>query len=304
MSTTSTEQSSGAAAAQGASRGRRRAVDDIFGERHVYEPHRVGLPPLGRYARMVWRRRAFALELSRTNMRAQHLNTVFGQLWLLLNPVLLGMVYFLLVDLLRQHSRGFAFFAHLLAGLFLYQIVQTSATDGARSVVKGGRLILNTAFPRTLLPIASVITAFKRFLPTLLVYAPIHLIAGLPVDWQLVYLIPVVALMVIFASGLAMLLSAAQVYFRDLSSFLPYVLRIWLYVSPVLYYYDEVPSKYKPILDVNPLTPILASWSDVLDKGHAPRPGFLLLGVAWAAVAFAAGFLFFVSREREFAVRI
>ena len=62
-----------------------------------------------------------------------------------------------------------------------------------------------------------------------------------------------------------------QVYFRDLSNFLPYVLRIWLYVSPVLYYADEVPDRYKWLLDVNPLGGLLTAWSDVLNAGQAPR---------------------------------
>jgi ABC-type polysaccharide/polyol phosphate export permease len=277
--------------------------DDEYAERHVYLPHKVGLPPLGTYLRLAWQRREFALELSRTTMRAKHFDTVFGQLWLLLNPLLLGLVYFLLVDLLRG-GRPLSFFAHLLGGLFVYQIIQTAANDGARSVVKGGGLILNTAFPRTLLPLASVATAVKRFIPTLFVYFPIHFAAGLGLDVNMLWAIPILLMTVLFASGIAMFVAAAQVYFRDLSSFLPYVLRIWLYLSPVLYYWEEVPHKYRTLLEFNPLVPMLASWSDVLNKGNPPELGLMLLGTAWALVAIVLGALFFISRERDFAVRI
>src|ERR687888_2243188 len=117
--------------------------DDEYAERHVYLPHKVGLPPMKHYLGLVWKRREFAFELSRTTMRAKHFDTAFGQLWLLLNPLLLGLVYFLLVDLIRGHGRPLSFFAHLLAGLFAYQIVQTSANEGSKAVVKGGGLILN-----------------------------------------------------------------------------------------------------------------------------------------------------------------
>ena len=55
--------------------------------------------------RELWRRREFAFELSRTDLRAQHFNTVFGQLWLVLNPLLLACVYFVLVDILRARTR-------------------------------------------------------------------------------------------------------------------------------------------------------------------------------------------------------
>ena len=75
--------------------------NDFAGEHHVYVPHLVGLPPLRSYVREVWRRREFAIELARTKLREQNFDTVFGQLWLVLNPLLLALVYFILVDILR-----------------------------------------------------------------------------------------------------------------------------------------------------------------------------------------------------------
>ena len=74
-------------------------------ETHVYEPHRVGLPLIRPYVRELWRRREFAFELSRTKLQAQHFDTVFGQFWLVLNPLLLALVYFVLVDILRHGHR-------------------------------------------------------------------------------------------------------------------------------------------------------------------------------------------------------
>src|SRR5215213_11120533 len=71
--------------------------NEFTATRHVYEPHVVGLPKIRPYVRKLWRRREFASELSRTKLRAQHYNTVLGQLWLVLNPLLLGIVYFILV---------------------------------------------------------------------------------------------------------------------------------------------------------------------------------------------------------------
>jgi teichoic acid transport system permease protein len=278
--------------------------DEFTGERHVYEPHAAGLPPLRSYARELWRRREFALELSRTRLRAQHFDTVFGQLWLLLNPLLLAGVYFVLVDILRPRSGGGVFFAHLMACLFAYYFVSNSMREGVRSVVKGGKLILNTAFPRALLPLSSVLNAFMRFVPTVVIYAPVHVLAGLPVGPHLLWVLPLVALLLVLASGLAMLVAALQVYFRDLSNFLPYLLRVWVYVSPILYYAREVPKRYEWILAINPLAPLLTAWSDVLNAGHAPSAGDVALGALWAFALFASGALFFVSREREFAVRL
>jgi teichoic acid transport system permease protein len=255
--------------------------------------------------RELWRRREFAFELARTKLREQNFDTVFGQLWLVLNPMLLALVYFILVDILRaSDSRNSEFFAHLVAGLFAFMIIHNAMTVGVRSVTKGGRLILNSAFPRALLPLSAVITSFMRFIPTFVIYVPIHLASGLPVNANQLWVIPILALLLLVASGLAMLVAAAQVYFRDLSNFLPYALRIWLYVSPVLYYADEVPQRYQWLLDVNPVGGLLTAWSDVLGAGHAPQLESMLLGLAWGVGLFGAAGLFFLSREREFAVRL
>jgi teichoic acid transport system permease protein len=283
----------------------RRPRPGEFGDEHqVYEPHRIGLPPLRSYVQELWRRRQFVFELARMNLRAQHFNTTLGQLWLLLNPLLLALVYFTLITIVRGGSRGSDFLAHLMLGLFAFRLVSTCVGDGARSVVSGGRLILNTAFPRTLLPLSSVLTAFMRFLPTVAVYAVMHVVAGLPVGPHLLWAIPILALFVLFGAGAAMFAATAQVYFRDLTNFLPYFTRIWLYTSPVLFYIDEIPSRLKPILVLNPLYPLLGALSEVVNLGHNPSPGFLAAGFAWALGVFVLGSLFFISREREFAVRL
>jgi teichoic acid transport system permease protein len=283
----------------------REPENEFTARRHVYEPHKVGLPPIGPYMRELWRRREFAVELSRTKLRAQHFETAFGQLWLVLNPLLLACVYFLLVYILRgAGSRGTDFFAHLLAGLFAYYFISDSIRLSVKSVTGGGRLILNTAFPRVLLPLSSVITAFMRFLPTLIIYIPVHIIAKLPVDQHLLWLIPLIFLMFVMAAGAGMLVSALQVYFRDVKNFLPYFLRVWLYSSPVLYYAHEVPEGLKWILVVNPLGGLLTAWSDVIIGGENPEPWSLALAAAWSCGIFLVGWLFFVSREREFAVRL
>src|SRR3954454_16393146 len=168
--------------------------------RHVYEAHRVGLPPLGTYLHDAWHRRQFARELSRTELRAQHFDTALGQLWLLLNPLLLTLVYFVLVDILRHGTRGAEFFAHLMIGLFAFHFFMQAVLQGTRSVVSSGKLILNTAFPRVLLPLSSVRTPFWPSVPTLPIYAVVHVATGLPIQPELLWAIPVFALLALFTA--------------------------------------------------------------------------------------------------------
>ena len=278
--------------------------DDYLGEHHVYEPHRAGLPQLAPYFRELWRRKSFAFELSRTEMHAANTDTFFGQAWLVINPLLLASVYFVLVDIVSGKSQRPEFFAHLTAGLFLFYFVSGAMLAGSGAVVGGGRLILNTSFPKMLLPMSSTYTAFRRFLPTMIVYAVLHVVSGLPVGLHLLWLPLVLAEAFCFAFGLAMLFSTLQVYFRDTKSFLPYAVRIWLYLTPILWFADKAPARLQPFLPVNPLYGIMGSWSQVLIEGEPPAARLMLLGAAWSVGTLVVGGLFFMSREREFAVRI
>jgi len=282
-------------------RGRR---DDFTSERHVYEPFRVGLPPLGSYLRQLWRRREFGLALARSELRAAHLDTLFGRVWLVLNPMLMALVYFMLVEIIRHGSKSPEFLAHIMATLFAFRFVSSSIKDAARSVTSGGRLILNTAFPRAILPISAVIEGFYRFLPMVAVYAVVHVAVGLPVGPQLLWVVPIILLLVLFATGISMFVAAAQVYFRDLRHFLRYFLRIWLYTSPIIWTVDQVPEGLKPFLALNPLYPFLGSLSDTVIDGTSPPMTWILWSAAWALVVLVGGGLFFISREREFAVRL
>jgi ABC-type polysaccharide/polyol phosphate export permease len=286
------------------SRARRRRENEFTAQRHVYEPHRVGLPPFGPYMRELWRRREFAFELSRTDLRAQHFDTAFGKFWLVLNPLLLSLVYFVLLDIVRGGRSGPEFFAHLVAGVFAYHFVSGAVRSGVKSVTSGGKLIMNSAFPRVLLPLSSVVTGFKQFLPTMIIYIPIHLATGLPIGWHLLWVLPLVLMLAVLAAGLCMLVAALQVYFRDLRSLIPYILRVWLYASPVLYYASRVPERYHWLLYANPLAAPLSAWSDVLRFGRHPATWELAFGSAWAVTIFVGSLLFFMSREREFAVRL
>ena len=282
-----------------------RDEDEFTGNYHVYEPYKVGLPPLGPYLRELRRRREFALTLSRTKLRAKHFDTALGQLWLVLTPLLMACVYFMLVMVIRGGSRGVEFFAHLCAALFLFQLFAGSVREAVNSIVGGGRLILNTAFPRVLLPLSSVVGGFRRFVPTVPVYLVIHVLAGVAFGWAMLLTIPIVALVILMAAGFSCIVAAGQVYFRDLNGFLPHVLRIWLYSTPILYTAAEATDRGLGFLMwLNPMAPLVRAWSSVVDHQELPEAGVIAAGAGWAVFFFVVGILFFVSRERELAVRI
>ena len=282
-------------------------VDDEFEPvYHRYTPHRAGLPPLVPYFRELWARREFAAEMSKASLRSSNVNTVFGQLWLILNPMLLAGVYYLLVTIIRQRHDP-ALFTHLVLALFAFTMVQSAASTGATSVTGSGRLLINTAFPRLLIPLSAVRTAFWRFLPTIPIYLLFHIIFGLTWHPRMMISLYFLATMVVFSMGLSALFATCQVYFRDTSSFLPYFLRLWMYLSPVLWL-PEMLARMGPatkiIVELNPMYPMLTGYAQLLQGGQTPPPWMWAAAAGWALGASLVGFLFFIGREREFAVRL
>jgi ABC-type polysaccharide/polyol phosphate export permease len=273
---------------------------------HQYGPHRAGLPPLVKYFRELWHRRAFAAEMSRATMRGANTLTYFGQAWLVLNPLLLAGVYYMLVTIIRGEHNP-ALFTHLTLSLFAFTIVSTAVTSGATSVTKSGKLLINTAFPRLLIPLSAVRTAFFRFLPTVPVYLAFHLAFGNPWHPRMLLSLYFLGCMVVFGMGLAAFFATLQVYFRDTSSFLPYFVRIWMYLSPVLWLPESLAGMgraVRTVVGLNPMYSMLGGYTDLIQDGAFPATYMWVSSAAWALAVAVIGFLFFMSRERDFAVRL
>ena len=271
----------------------------------VFSATKTGIPALIPYFSELWKRREFAVEVARANIRAQQVNTVIGQFWLVLNPLLLAAVYYVLVVVISGgKNQGADYFSHLLGGLFIYYYVSGCMSAGAISVTSAGRLITNTPFPRLLLPISAVFTAMYRFLPTVPVVLLGALVTGQSLHLNQLFAIPAFVLVTLFSLGLASIFATVQVYFRDTNSFLPFINRIWLYISPVLFYPEQLPEKLQTIAPLNPLYSLIGIWSDTLIRAEIPSLQMWILAATWALSAAIVGSLLFISKESDFAVRI
>lgn len=276
-------------------------------EHHVFRSRRNGIPRLREYLPELWARREFVYELARSTLRAQNFVNVFGQLWLVLNPLLLGMVYYVLVDILSNGKHAHNFFSALLGGLFLFTFFSSMLSQSSGSIIGSSRLIMNSRLPRLVLPITQMVIAFMKFLPTMLVFLVVHTIQGISWGWNAFYAIPAFIEVTVFGAGLGFLCATAQVYFRDFANFLPYVTRIWLFLSPVLWELQVQLAKHdlkSHVIALNPLSPMIGSWGDALVYNVSPPITWLLEGLGWSAGAFVVGTLVFIRREREFTVRL
>ena len=253
--------------------------------------------------RQLYSRRQFMAAFARSELRRQNYGSAFGQIWLILNPLLLSAVYFLLIVIISGHANK-ARYGHLTATLFIFYMVTDAIIVGAKSITSGGRLVLNSAFPRLMLPISAAVVSLFKFLPTLFVLLLFHALLGLPFSWAMLWAIPVIAIFFFFAMGCAIFFACVNVYFRDAQNFIPYLTRTLLYLSPVLYEASALKSNLNFLKTVNPMYPLLDMWSTIMVHAQLPSLHELYQGLLWTMLVILVSTYIFLSREREFAVRI
>jgi teichoic acid transport system permease protein len=271
---------------------------------YIYEPFKRGLPNLRQYAKEMWHRREFAYEMAKADINARHGESLLGKVWLVLNPLLLALMYFVLVFIIREKDVGVEFLVHLIAGVFLVHFISSAMSKGARSITGGGKLVINRSFPKLLLPLTSTIITFREFLPTIAILAIAYLASGLPVHTTQLLIFPLLLLAFMLAFGIATLMATAQVYLRDTKSFLPYLTRFMLYSSPVLYLPADIPESLKFLEIFNPAFGLVSAWSEALVMGNLPTQQMWVSAIAWSVGLLFIGTYLFLSREREFSVRI
>ena len=279
---------------------------DTAVEIRILRPFRAGVPNLRTYFKDIRTRKEFVLELSRAEREEEHLDTVFGQLWSVISPLLSAGVYYLFVFVVQGGHQGPEFFLHLVAGIFIFEFVSTAATRGANSIIRAGALINNTSFPRVLLPLTDVLTAFRVFIPAMFVFASFQIALQIPTSFAALQAIPALFVIVVFTSGLAMFAAAAQIYFRDTQALMPFILRLTMFASPVLYFPEQAKALFdgRLLTTLNPIFCMVQIFSGSLVRGDTFDLWTWLIAIFWAVLSFAGGFWFLVTREGEFAARI
>jgi teichoic acid transport system permease protein len=282
----------------------RNRVDDVTpAPSNTRGLQRLGEPePLSRYARDMWARREFAWEVPLGELRGQHMNTVLGNLWHLLNPLLLLAVYYLVFGVLLQVTRGVENFLGFLAiGVFLFHWTQRSVIAGAKSIVRNEGLIRSLRFPRALLPLATTIEQTLAFIPALGVMIAFALATGERVTWPWLLIPVVLAMQAAFNLGAAFIVARLTDMFRDVENILPFVLRMLFYLSGVLYSVSDRfgDTPLVALFVVNPVYCLITLMRGLvmgLDMGFE----IWLSASLWTIVLLTLGFVFFRRGEQGY----
>ena len=267
--------------------------------------HEVGaVPGLRAYVVEAWNRRYFAVSLAAADVRSSHVDTVLGSAWQLLNPTLLVAVYYLIFGVILDVSRGMDnYLGFLVVGVFLFTFIRKSTTSGARAIVNNRSVLQSVRFPRVLLPIATVLAELITFLPSIVVISAVMVITGEALAWTWLLLIPLVGVLLLFNMGMAFGASRFTVHSRDFEELLPFLLRLWFYMSGVLYPVarigDELGSGWELLFELNPANVFITIGREALLDGTTSLR-LWLIGVAWAIGVALVGLIFFRRHELEY----
>jgi teichoic acid transport system permease protein len=273
------------------------------------ELREVGLrTPLRAYLRDVWARREFAVTVPLGELRAQNQDTALGQLWHLLNPLMLIGIYFFIFQVILQveSRRGIDnYLAFLTVGVITFNYTRSAVQSGARMIVKNRKLVQSINFPRAILPLSSMVSETISHLYAIPVLFAMVLLSGIgnePVrpKWTWLLILVVLAVQVLLNLGLAMITARLTFHFRDVQQFLPFLLRLALYASGVLIPLDMIPqATVRRILQLNPIYNVIEMARDVVLDGTL-QPRAWLIGITSTLVIFVFGFWYFRRAENEY----
>jgi ABC-type polysaccharide/polyol phosphate export permease len=272
----------------------------------VFEPHSSSRPSVREYVGDLWQRRQFIAALARADLRGARSNTFIGELWAVIDPLFQASIYWFLVTVIRGGrggSSGVELATLIIASVFLFNLTRVALSEGGRSILRSKGLMLNSTFPRAVLPIAALYKGLLEFLPSLGVYAIIHVVTGRPIS-QGVFLLPLLFLIqVVMSLGMALVFATLTVYVRDTANLLNYVLRLLIFVTPVIYPVSLLTPTMRAVLQWNPLFALFAAYQEII-MGGVPSAGLVFQSVAWATLFLVVGYRMFVANERAFALRL
>lgn len=271
---------------------------------YVFEPHTPSLGSTRQYLQDVWDRRRFAIALAKSELRGPRANTVLGEVWGVMDPLFMAAIYWFLVTVIRgSGSNSTKLMTLIMSGIFLFTFTASVIGEGGRSITRNKGLMLNSTFPRALLPIATIYKALMAFVPAIGIYAIVHLLLRAPLGAGLFVLPFLFLLQLLISAGLGLIFATLTVYIRDMTNVLDYVMRVLLFATPVIYPTSQLPAGLRAILRLNPLFSVFSAYQSVIGGG-LPAVSDVAISVFWAVVLIVAGFRIFVAHERGFAMRL
>ena len=234
-------------------------------------------------------------------LRGRYKGSVLGFLWTFLNPLLQMIVYTFVFSIIL-HSNIEKYYLFLFVGLVPWIFFSTSLTGGCSCIINSGDMVKKIYFPREVLPISFVTTAFVNMLYCFIVVFAVLLVSGVGFSFSALLYLPLILFVeYILALGITLLASALTVYLRDLQHILGILVLAWQMLTPVMYSSKSVPEKYLTIFNLNPMTPIIEAFRSILYYKEIPQLETLVSALAFGVFFLVVGEFAFSRLQKGFA---
>lgn len=242
--------------------------------------------------------------LVRRELRGRYKASVLGFMWTLINPLLQLAVYTLLFSVIMK-SQISHYYLHLFVALVPWIFFSTSVSGGTTCIVRSKEMVKKIYFPREVLPISFVLSAFINMLLSFIIIFIVVILSGWGLNLRALLYLPIVMIVeLIMALGMAMLTSGITVYIRDLEPILSIVTMAWMYATPVVYPLSQVPESLQGWYFLNPMTSVITAYRDILYYKQPPTMNLLLHAFIFGTVMLVIGSIIFKKIQRGFAEQL
>lgn len=238
--------------------------------------------------------------LVRRDLRGRYKASFLGFLWTFINPLLQLGVYTIVFSVIMR-SNIEKYYLYLFIALIPWIFFSSSITGGATCILAQKDMVTKIHFPRQVLPISHVTSCFVNML---LCFVVVLLVCFFSIGLNFVILpllIPIMLTEYLLALGLCFIVAGATVYFRDLEHIVGIFVMLWQFLTPVMYSVEMVPEEIRQIFMVNPMTPVIVCYRDILYYKQAPQLQTLLASVGLGVLFLVMGWFLFNRLQRHFA---
>ena len=250
----------------------------------VGRPRRGALGSIAESLVALVQRRRLIWYLADSSLRSKGENSLFGNAWLIIDPTLQLAIYYLLVGvILRRPEPAFPLF--LFAAILPWRWFTQAITSSTESVRRMGKVMQQIVFPQIVLPFASIGASLGSFVFGFIPLLALYAVYQDRISAWILALPLVMIVQLLWPLPLAIILSAANVFYGDISNLVKHFLRLAFYLSPALFSYDKLLKAAESyplvvqILHMNPMAWVLIAYRDLLYYGRSPDWfGLLVVG--------------------------
>jgi lipopolysaccharide transport system permease protein len=250
----------------------------------------------------LWRFRYLFASLVKRTLSVRYQQTIIGVGWALIQPFLLTLVFTLIFGrLANMPTNGQPYPIFVLAGLIVWLFVAQSFNNAIVSIAGNAHLITRIYFPRVILILTVLTATLVDFLCALLLLVMLMVWYGVGVSVGLLAFFPMMFLAILTVFGLSLWLSALNVHYRDVGHVLPFLVQVWMFLSPVIYPSNLLPEKYQFLYALNPLVVVIDTSRWAFAGGEPPQGWMVAVSCVVALFLCATGIWFFRRLESTFA---